>query len=42
VYTATEHFVKSISSGKVVINVRLNKNEKNPVKLKDMLYVPDL
>jgi len=38
VYTVAEYFVKSISSDEVVVNVRLNKNEKNPVKLKDTLY----
>jgi len=28
VYTVAEHSVKSIGSGEVVVNVRLNKNEK--------------
>lgn len=38
VYTAAKHFIKSIDSVEVVVNVRLNRNEKNPVKLKNTLH----
>jgi len=42
VYTATKYFTESISTGEVILNARLNKHEKNLVKLKDMLCVPNL
>jgi len=41
-YTAMKYFKKSIGTGKVILNTRLHKNEKNPMKLKDMLCVSDL
>jgi len=37
VYSATKYSTKSIGTGEVILNERLNKNEKNPVKLKDTL-----
>jgi len=38
----TEHSVKSIDSGEVVVNMKLNKNEKNPVKLKDTCRIYEI
>jgi len=42
VYIATKYLTKSIGAGEVILNARLNKQEKNPVKLKDTLWVPRL
>jgi len=39
VYTAAKYSTKSIDAGEVILNARLNKHEKNPVKLKDTLCV---
>jgi len=39
VYTATKYSTKLIDAGEVILNARLNKHEKNPVKLKDTLCV---
>jgi len=35
VYTAAKYSKKSIDAGEVILNARLNKHEKNPVKLED-------
>jgi len=42
VYTTAEHSVKSIGTGEVIVNTKINKSKKNSVKLKDTLCVPDL
>jgi len=42
VYSAAKYLIKSIDAGKVILNARLNKHEKNSVKLKDTLCVPGL
>jgi len=42
VNTIAKYSTKSISIGEVVLNARLNKKEKNLVKLKDTLCVPGL
>jgi len=42
VYIAARYSTKSINVGEVILNARLNKHEKNPMKLKDMLCVPGL
>jgi len=41
-HTDAKHSTKSIGSGEGVLNARLSKDEKNPVKLKDTLFVTDL
>jgi len=42
IYTAVKYSTKSIGAGEVILNAKLNKHEKNPVKLKDTLCVPGL
>jgi len=37
-----KYSTKSISTGEVVLNERLKKNEKNPMKLKDILCILSL
>jgi len=39
---AAKYSTKSIGAGEVILHARLNKHEKNPVKLKDTLCVPGL
>jgi len=42
VYTTVKYSTKSIGIGEVVLNAKLNKKEKNSMKLKDTLCVPCL
>jgi len=42
VYTTMKFSTKSISIGEIVLNVKFNKKEKNPMKLEDTLCVPGL
>jgi len=42
VYSAVKYSTKSIGTGEVILNTKLNKHEKNPVKLKDTLCIPGL
>jgi len=42
VYTAAKYSTKSIGTGEIILNAKLNKNEKNPVKLKNTLCVSNL
>jgi len=42
VYTAAKHSTKSMGTGEIVLNPRLNKDEQNSMKLKNTLCVPGL
>lgn len=41
VYTASEHFVESVGSENVNLNINTNR-ENNSVKIQNALYVPEL
>jgi len=42
VYTAAEHYVKSIGKGNASLNLKINQRENKIIKLENVLYVPEL